>query len=667
MYRCKRAGFTIVELVIVMAVIAVLAAVLIPTFSSIVSKARENNAFQTARNAAMSLTTETGNAAVGKPVYLEYAKGKDVYRFLFDGHEIAWAENDAFPDFNTETSELVFRDVYFTTPLENSEFDPEKSCCTVYLVDRTHYVCYPKGSISPEVTFFVPIDPYESVYLLTSFAGKWNIVATWSPETGERGEKMVCGYPYSDSSYNDPALSAVVFTQSTILDILPFAAVENNTDGSGNFLSGVKKLTSALLVGYGSLTEITIPASVTVIDDAAFDGMSYLKNIYVEEDNQYYKSIDGILFSKDGQTIIRFPRNRTGDYVMPEGVTSIKNSAFLMTKANSLTIAASLNTEMTSNSIGNNPNMQAIYVAEGSALYSSSDGVLFSKDGTRLVRHPAGRTRSKYDIPDGVTTLCNACFAYTHITTLTIPASVEEIEPAFTLSYGFEEFVIDPGNQYFCLDDGVICSSDKTRVVHCPANKTGIYVMPKTVTLIDKSAFSNCISLSGVVFPEGLKTVTEYAFYNCTSFGNVTIPDSVTAIGSYAFFQCREMTSLTIPDSVKSLGSSSFGGCSKLANVSFEGQLTTIGSEAFRTCSALTEITLPQGIKILETNLFLSCVSLGEVTLPSTVKTVKSGCFRGCSALHTVNYQGSFDQWQNIYVDSNYNEKFLSAQVVYLH
>lgn len=47
----NKKGFTIVELVIVIAVIAILAAVLIPTFSGVVKKANESAALQEATNA----------------------------------------------------------------------------------------------------------------------------------------------------------------------------------------------------------------------------------------------------------------------------------------------------------------------------------------------------------------------------------------------------------------------------------------------------------------------------------------------------------------------------------------------------------------------------------------------------------------------------------------
>ncbi len=50
MKKLNKKGFTIVELVIVIAVIAILAAVLIPTFSGVVDKANKSAALQEARN-----------------------------------------------------------------------------------------------------------------------------------------------------------------------------------------------------------------------------------------------------------------------------------------------------------------------------------------------------------------------------------------------------------------------------------------------------------------------------------------------------------------------------------------------------------------------------------------------------------------------------------------
>ena len=51
MKKLNKKGFTIVELVIVIAVIAILAGVLIPTFATVVTKAEESKAMQEAKNA----------------------------------------------------------------------------------------------------------------------------------------------------------------------------------------------------------------------------------------------------------------------------------------------------------------------------------------------------------------------------------------------------------------------------------------------------------------------------------------------------------------------------------------------------------------------------------------------------------------------------------------
>ena len=51
MRKSNKKGFTIVELVIVIAVIAILSAVLIPTFGGIIDKANESAALQEASNA----------------------------------------------------------------------------------------------------------------------------------------------------------------------------------------------------------------------------------------------------------------------------------------------------------------------------------------------------------------------------------------------------------------------------------------------------------------------------------------------------------------------------------------------------------------------------------------------------------------------------------------
>ena len=69
MINSKKKGFTIVELVIVIAVIAILSAVLIPTFSNLVKKANTSADIQAVRQMNTVLATE---GAVEKPENLNF-------------------------------------------------------------------------------------------------------------------------------------------------------------------------------------------------------------------------------------------------------------------------------------------------------------------------------------------------------------------------------------------------------------------------------------------------------------------------------------------------------------------------------------------------------------------------------------------------------------------
>lgn len=80
----NKKGFTIVELVIVIAVIAILAAVLIPTFSSVIEKSKKSAASQKANNALQIVITDTVSSTDASVAAAKYG-------FLVDGY---WFEAD---------------------------------------------------------------------------------------------------------------------------------------------------------------------------------------------------------------------------------------------------------------------------------------------------------------------------------------------------------------------------------------------------------------------------------------------------------------------------------------------------------------------------------------------------------------------------------------------
>ena len=100
MKKNNKKGFTIVELVIVIAVIAILAAVLIPTFSSVIKKAKVNNDIQLVRNLNTALATENKKHATMQSALdsaAEFGYDIDKINASATDNEILWdSVNDCF-------------------------------------------------------------------------------------------------------------------------------------------------------------------------------------------------------------------------------------------------------------------------------------------------------------------------------------------------------------------------------------------------------------------------------------------------------------------------------------------------------------------------------------------------------------------------------------------
>ena len=94
--RNNRKGFTIVELVIVIAVIAILAGVLIPTFAGVTSKAKDSKALQEAKN-AYTADLATLNGQVTEAEIAKYTNNElqGTFTFADDGESYTYSfEND---------------------------------------------------------------------------------------------------------------------------------------------------------------------------------------------------------------------------------------------------------------------------------------------------------------------------------------------------------------------------------------------------------------------------------------------------------------------------------------------------------------------------------------------------------------------------------------------
>lgn len=122
----NKKGFTIVELVIVIAVIAILAAVLIPTFSGVVEKANKTAALEKAKNALTAVLTEN-NGSIGN-AHFAVVDGDKTYWFDYADGQLESAK-DAYAVSSTPKSSVVYISKQDATFDSNNKYITE--CTTV--------------------------------------------------------------------------------------------------------------------------------------------------------------------------------------------------------------------------------------------------------------------------------------------------------------------------------------------------------------------------------------------------------------------------------------------------------------------------------------------------------------------------------------------------------
>lgn len=472
--------------------------------------------------------------------------------------------------------------------------------------------------------------------------------------------------------------------------------------GSKTKLKIPKKIYGRVVTGINSLgsnatiKEVIIPNNIE-ITDFAFDNCSSLQKITVADDNKYYTSVDGILFSKNKDTIIRFPIGRSEtEYVIPDsvieigdnafedcgnllsitipnGVTTLGDNAFSGTSISVIDIPASVTSisgafsyckKLAHFTIPNCIKTLDMYAFSGcSSLtgiiipdsvttikYGAFSGCsslteLIIPDSVTTIEDNAFESCSsltEVSVPDSVTTM-GSCFGNcTNLKTVKLPKGIDHIS-GFAYCENLEN-VIYPENVKRIGDEAFkLCKKitkftipdSVTEIGGSAFSSSGLtsIVIPDTVTTIGEYAFKDCKSLESIKLPNQLHRIEDGIFEYCTALTHITIPNAVTYIGSYAFKNCA-LTSISIPDTVTSIDSGAFENCA-LTSIFIPDTVTSIGSGAFQDCALLENVKLPNQLQEIEYCTFIYCRSLTHITIPNTVRYIGKFAFYG-SGLKTI-------------------------------
>lgn len=276
-------------------------------------------------------------------------------------------------------------------------------------------------------------------------------------------------------------------------------------------------------------------------------------------------------------------------------------------------------------------------------LFKTVDGVLFTKDGKRLIRFPQEKSGT-YTIPAGVKTISQYAFKKSRkLTEIVIPDSVSNIgEGAF---YG--------------------CRS-----------LTNI-TLPKKVTKIHPYTFYNCLSLKNIKLNSSIKRLGYKAFKKCKSLESLTIPKNITKIESETFKECENLSSVYIGKNTTIIGYMAFSGCTSLKNITIPANVESISNtafdnsiETFKVSSDSTKFSASDGIlynKNKTTIKKFPCLKSGNYKMPNTVKKIASNAFTNSESLKNITFS---DNIAILYLDdfrnSGINTMHLPAKLEYV-
>ena len=167
-------------------------------------------------------------------------------------------------------------------------------------------------------------------------------------------------------------------------------------------------------------------------------------------------------------------------------------------------------------------------------------------------------------------------------------------------------------------------------------------VLPETVTVIEKEAFSGCPATE-INIPSGVKVISSFAFYG-SGLKDVVIPDGVEMIEDSAFAYCPSLEKVVIPASCKKVGASAFRGCGVLSEIVINEGVEALGDYAFSECTSLKNVYIPDGVFEIGNFAFENCASLEGVRLPDSVQFMGGRAFEGAKNVFFTGEEGSYAQ-----------------------
>lgn len=389
---------------------------------------------------------------------------------------------------------------------------------------------------------------------------------------------------------------------------------------------------------YSGVIKIKIPSSVELIEKSPyspFRNCSTLQSIEVADENQKYKSVNGILTSKDGKTLIGYPVGNSSAAIIPETVDSIV--FYGITKTCSLILSNAAPPALN----GWSSNYYVYVKSEDIDLYKSANGwrnldiygydfiadsTLYARSSENEVTLVKSLKQSQPTIiPEtakddngkeySVTGIGDMAYYNATMTDITIPACIKTIGSWSFADCSYLRYVYAEGAPATIKNNSFAYGYYKT--LYVPSDQVGEY---------QAADYWKNMNIMASDYTEGglsyVKTsANTVAVSKCLEIRNDwLIPDEVTING--------------IKYTVTSIGENAFSN-SGVMTIKLPSNLTDIGNNAFRYCN-IEEITLPETLKSIGSYAFYGCYNLKSLDLPASLESIGNYAFSWLNNIHCI-------------------------------
>ena len=317
----------------------------------------------------------------------------------------------------------------------------------------------------------------------------------------------------------------------------------------------------------------------------------------------------------------------SGPLVLDPSVTTLQYATYLP-QVTSLTIPATT-TVIDDSFIGRSAITEYIVDSEN-PNFQSIDGVLYSRDGTRLISYPQSKAGQSFTRPTAVTEVANGAFhALNELQIVNITESATVSTASFNSCCNgntgntLQEINVDESNPNVASVDGVLFNKNKTELLFYPTDKPGTnYVVPSSVQYFT-GAFNGNKNLVSIVLPDGFLGMQTYEFAGAENLESITLPASTTDVGNFPFYGALKLQSINVAPE-------------NLVYKSIDGVLfSNYGDNLIEYPDGKTaeEFVFPTGLVTIPGQWVSGNPYLRKITIPATVESIGSGYLSGVTQI----------------------------------